>query len=239
MHHTYITPSCHDLGVSEQTLVIVEDDPSIADLLELYLRQAGYRVLQAPSGERGLELVRQHDPVLVVLDIGLPGIDGLEVCRRIRSTSAVPVLFLTARDAELDRIVGLELGADDYVTKPFSPREIVARVKAILRRGSIPPVAAEVTTIAITDTITVDTSRREVRVNDKPAPLATREFDLLAFLARNIGLALSRQQLLDGAWGADWYGDDRTVDVHVRQLRKKLGEDLPLATVWGIGYRLG
>ena len=225
--------------MAEQTVVIVEDDPSISDLVDLYLRQAGFRVLQAADGERGLELVQQQQPSLVILDIGLPGIDGLEVCRRLRATSAIPVLFLTARDGEIDRIVGLELGADDYVTKPFSPRELVARVKAILRRGATPVTAADATTVEITDSIVIDTNRREVRVQGQPIALATREFDLLAFLARNIGLALGRQQLLDGVWGSDWFGDDRTVDVHVRQLRKKLGDDLPLATVWGIGYRLG
>jgi DNA-binding response OmpR family regulator len=225
--------------VAEQTVVIVEDDPSISDLVELYLRQAGFRVLQAPNGERGLELVHQHQPALVVLDIGLPGIDGLEVCRRLRTTTSVPVLFLTARDGELDRIIGLELGADDYVTKPFSPREIVARVKAILRRGLTAPAPADSTIVEIADGIVVDTKRREVTIAGEPVALATREFDLLAFLARNLGLALGRQQLLDGVWGEGWFGDDRTVDVHVRQLRKKLGDDLPLATVWGIGYRLG
>jgi DNA-binding response OmpR family regulator len=225
--------------VAEQTIVVIEDDPSIADLVELYLRQAGFRALQARSGERGLELISQHEPVLVILDIGLPGIDGLEVCRRIRATRSVPVLFLTARDSELDRIVGLELGADDYVTKPFSPREIVARVRAILRRGTVPTNTATATVIEIMEGITVDTNRRETIVLGQPVALATREFDLLAFLARNLGLALTRQQLLDGVWGVDFYGDDRTVDVHVRQLRKKLGDDLPLVTVWGIGYRLG
>ena len=223
----------------EQTVVVVEDDPSISDLLDLYLRQADFRVLQAPTGERGLELISQHQPSLVILDIGLPGIDGLEVCRQLRVTNAVPVLFLTARDGELDRIIGLELGADDYVTKPFSPREIVARVKAILRRGA--PAAADAGTgsFAVGDGIVVDTNRREVTLAGVPVALAGREFDLLAFLARNTGLALDRQQLLDGVWGAGWFGDDRTVDMHVRQLRKKLGDDLPLATVWGIGYRLG
>ena len=222
----------------DQTVVVVEDDPAIADLLDLYLRQAGYRVLQAPSGERGLELVAQHRPVLMVLDIGLPGIDGLEVCRRVRVDSTLPILFLTARDGEIDRVLGLELGADDYVTKPFSPREVVARVKAILRRGEA-AAASPGSVIEVGDGIEVDLARREARVAGQPVALANREFDLLAFLAANQGLALSRQQLLDGAWGADWYGDERTVDVHVRQLRKKLGEDLPLATVWGVGYRLG
>jgi DNA-binding response OmpR family regulator len=222
----------------ERNLVVIEDDPNIADLLDLYLREAGFRVLQASSGERGLELVAANAPVMVVLDIGLPDIDGFEVCRRIRTRSTVPVLFLTARDGEIDRILGLELGADDYVTKPFSPREIVARVKAILRRGQPEP-KADATVVAIGDDYAVDLARREVRCRDEAVPLATREFDLVAHLARNQGIALSRQQLLDAVWGADWIGDDRTVDVHVRQLRKKLGDELPLATVWGIGYRLG
>jgi len=223
----------------DPTIVVIEDDHSIADLLDLYLREAGYRVLQAASGERGLELVAQHDPALVVLDVGLPGIDGFEVCRRIRASSDRPVLFLTARDGEIDRVLGLELGADDYVTKPFSPREIVARVKAILRRGTTQARPETATSISVGDDIVVDLARREVLVGGSAIGLATREFDLVAFLARNQGLALSRQQLLDGVWGADWVGDDRTVDVHVRQLRKKLGDDLPLATVWGVGYRLG
>jgi DNA-binding response OmpR family regulator len=223
----------------DPTIVVIEDDHSIADLLDLYLREAGYRVLQAASGERGLELVAQHDPSLVVLDVGLPGIDGFEVCRRIRASSDRPVLFLTARDGEIDRVLGLELGADDYVTKPFSPREIVARVKAILRRGMAAARPETATSISVGDDIVVELARREVLVGGNAVGLATREFDLVAFLARNQGLALSRQQLLDGVWGADWVGDDRTVDVHVRQLRKKLGDDLPLATVWGVGYRLG
>jgi DNA-binding response OmpR family regulator len=222
----------------DPTVVVVEDDPAIADLLDLYLRQAGYRVLQAPSGERGLELVAQHRPVLMVLDIGLPGIDGLEVCRRVRVDSTLPILFLTARDGEIDRVVGLELGADDYVTKPFSPREVVARVKAILRRGET-AAASSGSVVEVGEGIEVDLARREVRAAGQAVALANREFDLLAFLAAHQGQALSRQQLLDGAWGADWYGAERTVDVHVRQLRKKLGDDLPLATVWGVGYRLG
>ncbi len=223
---------------SERTVVVVEDDPNIADLLDVYLREAGFRVLQAMNGERGLELIAQHQPDMVLLDIGLPDIDGFEVCRRLRAKSNVPVLFLTARDGEIDRILGLELGADDYVTKPFSPRELVARVKAILRRGQ-PDDRAAGDVMHIGDDYRVDVTRREASCRDEVVPLATREFDLLAFLARNQGIALSRQQLLDGVWGIDWIGDDRTVDVHIRQLRKKLGDELPLATVWGIGYRLG
>lgn len=222
----------------EQTIVVVEDDVHIADLLDIYLREAGYRVLLAHDGERGLDLVNTQRPSLAILDIGLPGIDGLEVCRRIRATSRLPVLFLTARDSEIDRIVGLELGADDYVAKPFSPREVAARVKAILRRANESSAPTEATLLVVGG-VEVDVTRREARVADVPVALATREFDLLAFLARNEGIALSRQQLLDGVWGPDWYGDDRTVDVHVRQLRKKLGDALPLTTVWGVGYRLG
>ena len=224
---------------TEQSVIVIEDDPNIADLLDTYLRSAGFRVLLSPSGERGLELIGQQPPALAILDIGLPGIDGFDVCRRIREKSALPVLFLTARDGEIDRVLGLELGADDYVTKPFSPREVVARVKAILRRGQITPAAADATILAVGDDFEVDLARREVRVRGTAVALATREFDLIAHFAHNQGIALSRQQLLDAVWGADWYGDDRTVDVHVRQLRKKLGDDLPLATVWGIGYRLG
>ena len=226
------------MAETERTLVVVEDDANIADLLDLYLRDAGFRVLQAAHGERGLQLIEQHRPALVLLDIGLPDIDGFEVCRRVRARTNVPVLFLTARDGELDRLLGLELGADDYVTKPFSPREIVARVKAILRRGQPDDRDAHDIT-HLGDDYEVDVTRREARYRGQAVALATREFDLLAHLSRNQGIALSRQQLLDSVWGVDWVGDDRTVDVHVRQLRKKLGDDLPLATVWGIGYRLG
>jgi DNA-binding response OmpR family regulator len=219
------------------TAVVVEDDPHIADLVDLYLRREGFRVLLAEDGEKGLELFDREDPWIVILDVGLPGSkDGFEVCRQIRNKSSVPVLFLTARDDEVDRILGLELGADDYLVKPFSPRELVARVRAILRRTREGPPAQDVVAI---DDLEVDLRRREARRRGVVVALTTREFDLLAFLANNVGLALSRQQLLDGVWGSDWYGDERTVDVHVAQLRKKLGPDLPLATVWGVGYRFG
>jgi len=219
------------------TIVVVEDDQNIADLVELYLREEGFRVVQAHDGESALRAVRDQRPRLVILDVGLPGdMDGLTVCRKLRADGDLPVLMLTARDGEIDRVLGLELGADDYVTKPFSPREVVARVRAILRRVEGP--ARERAEIVVGG-VEVDVGRREARVDDKVVPLATREFDLLHFMADNAGLALTRQQLLDGVWGHDWYGDERTVDVHVRQLRKKLGEALPLATVWGVGYRLG
>jgi len=226
-------------GMNEATIVVVEDDQHIADLVELYLRQEGFRVVQAATGERGIEAVAAQRPRMVILDVGLPGgIDGLEVCRRLRITTDVPILMLTARDGEIDRVLGLELGADDYVTKPFAPRELVARVKAILRRTDGPAREAAADVLLAGD-IEVDLKRREARRAGQVVALATREFDLLRYLAENEGLALSRQQILDGVWGPEWYGDERTIDVHVRQLRKKLGPGLPLATVWGVGYRLG
>ncbi|MGE0877893.1 MAG: response regulator transcription factor [Acidimicrobiia bacterium] len=224
----------------EQTVVVIEDDASIADLLDMYLREAGFRAILAPDGERGLDAIRLQQPVLAIVDIGLPGIDGTEVCRRIRSgpQPGLPVMMLTARDGEIDRVLGLELGADDYVTKPFSPREVVARVKAILRRVEDGGAAKAKTTVKRVGEVEIDLARREAKTGSTIVALATREFDLLAYLADNQGIALSRQQLLDGVWGPDWFGDERTVDVHVRQLRKKFGEALPLTTVWGVGYRL-
>ena len=219
------------------TIVVVEDDPHIADLLDLYLRREGFRVLQATDGTQGVAAIAREKPCLAIVDIGLPGaIDGLEVCRRVRAAGPLPVLILSARDGEVDRILGLELGADDYVTKPFSPRELVARVKAILRRSDG---TTEPNEVLMAGRVEVDVVRREARVDGEPVPLASKEFQLLQFLAERPGRALSRQQLLDGVWGAGWYGDDRTVDAHVRQLRKKLGDALPLSTVWGMGYRLG
>jgi DNA-binding response OmpR family regulator len=219
------------------TVVVIEDDPHIADLVDLYLRKDGFRVLLARDGDQGLALIAQDPPVFVILDVGLPGgRNGFDVCREIRAKENMPVLFLTARDDEVDRILGLELGADDYLVKPFSPRELVARVRAILRRTGEAPRLTE--TFSLGD-LEIDLRRREVVQAGAVVALTTREFDLLAFLFHNIGLALTRQQLLDAVWGAGWYGDERTVDVHVAQLRKKLGESLPLATVWGVGYRLG
>jgi DNA-binding response OmpR family regulator len=216
------------------TILVVDDEPNIADLVDLYLTREGFRVLKRATGEGGLEAVREQRPRLVVLDVGLPDIDGLEVCKRIRQTSQLPVIFLTARDGEIDRVLGLELGGDDYLTKPFSPAELVARVKAVLRRadGGPPPEVVQIGDVAI------DTGRREIRTGDGPIDLTTKEFDLLRFLAERAGLALSRQQILDGVWGYDWFGDARTVDVHIAQVRKKLGDAVEITTVRGIGYRL-
>jgi DNA-binding response OmpR family regulator len=216
------------------TIVVVDDEPNIADLVDLYLARDGYRVLKAASGAAGLEAIRTHHPRLVVLDVGLPDIDGLEVCRRLRQTSQVPVIFLTARDGEVDRVLGLELGGDDYVTKPFSPSELVARVKAVLRRVD----GAGTAEVVQAGAVTIDCGRREVLVHDVAVELTTKEFDLLRFLAERPGLALSRQQILDGVWGYDWFGDARTVDVHIAQVRKKVGDALTIKTVRGVGYRL-
>jgi DNA-binding response OmpR family regulator len=220
-------------------VVVVEDDRNIADLVDLYLRNAGFRVLQAEDARRGLELVSSEQPVLVVLDIGLPGpMDGLELCRELRRTSDIPVIMVTARDDELDRILGLELGADDYLTKPFSPRELVARVRAVLRRseGGARHSGDEALTVG---EVVVDPLRREVTAAGEPVVLTAREFDLLAHFAENTGIVFSRRQLLDSVWGHGWIGDERTVDVHVRQLRRKVGDALPLTTIWGVGYRCG
>ena len=217
--------------------MVIEDESDIADLLALYFRREGWTVHVCADGTTGLAYIRARQPDFVVLDIGLPGdVDGLDVCREVRTRSSVPVLMLTARDDEIDRILGLELGADDYVTKPFSPREIVARVKAILRRGNRRP---DQQTSAEFGAISIDLLRRAVELEGAEVALAAQEWALLDYLLRNSGIVLSRQQILDGAWGAGWFGDPRTIDVHIRQLRRKLGDDLPLATVRGVGYRLG
>jgi DNA-binding response OmpR family regulator len=220
--------------VQQGTILVVDDEPNIADLVDLYLAREGYRVVKVATGTAGLDAVRDQRPRLVVLDVGLPDVDGLEVCKRIRQTSQVPVIFLTARDGEVDRVLGLELGGDDYLTKPFSPAELVARVKAVLRRADGGP-APDVLQVG---DATIDAGRREVRVGDQPVEFTAKEFDLLRFLAERPGLALSRQQILDGVWGYDWFGDARTVDVHIAQVRKKLGDAATIVTVRGVGYRL-
>jgi DNA-binding response OmpR family regulator len=216
------------------TILVVEDEGNIADLVDLYLGREGFRVLQQSTGAGALDAVRDQRPRLVVLDIGLPDIDGLEVCRRIRSLGNLPVIFLTARGDEVDRVLGLEMGADDYLTKPFSPAELVARVKAVLRRVD----GRSGAEIVQAGRATIDAGRREIRIDDAPVDFTAKEFELLRFLAERPGLAQSRQQILDGVWGYDWYGDVRTVDVHIAQVRKKLGDACTITTVRGVGYRL-
>jgi two-component system alkaline phosphatase synthesis response regulator PhoP len=222
---------------TQQTILVVEDEASIASFIALYLRNAGYSVRTAGTGAEG---VRELDAKveLVVLDLNLPDIDGIELCRRIRQGSDVPILMLTARDEDVDKIIGLEVGADDYMTKPFNPRELVARIKSILRRASVEQRMVESEQIRHGELL-IDAGRREVHVGEQEIQLAPKEFDLLWELLDHRGLVLTRDQLLERVWGYTFAGDTRTVDVHVRQLRRKLGDASPIVTVWGVGYKVG
>ena len=217
-------------------VLVVDDERPIRELVRGYLVREGMEVILAEDGPSGLDAVRDRDPDVVVLDLMLPGLDGIEVCRRLRTFSDAFVVMLTARDEEVDRIVGLSIGADDYMVKPFSPRELVARIKALLRR----PRGAQPATTA--PGLVVDPARRQVRVDGRPVDLTVIEFDLLAALARDPGVVLTRAQLLDRVWGSDFVGDDHVLDVHVGNLRRKLGDDPTSArfveTVRGIGFRL-
>ena len=219
-------------------ILIVDDEAHIVDLVRLYLEREGFRVDSASDGAQGLRLIEEVRPALVVLDLMLPEVDGLEVCRRVRAGSDVPIVMLTARDEDVDKIVGLELGADDYLTKPFNPRELVARVKAILRRSER-PARDERTPLRLGD-VTVDPARREVSVAGQPVVLRAKEFDLLVAFAEHKGLVLTREQLLSRVWGYDFYGETRTVDVHVAHLRKRLAasQAVRIETVTGVGYKL-
>ncbi|MFQ6058462.1 MAG: response regulator transcription factor [Anaerolineae bacterium] len=218
-------------------VLVVDDEKNIVELARLYLTKDGYEVIRAADGEEALKKVKAQAPDLVILDIMLPKVDGWEVCRRLRQAGDdVPIIMLTARSDDVDRIVGLELGADDYVVKPFNPRELVARVKAVLRRYQAGLKPAKVITLG---DLRLDQERREVRVKDELITLRAKEFDLLAYLAQNRGLVLSRDQILNAVWGYDYYGDTRTVDVHIAHLRDKLAQSsVAIETVWGVGYKL-
>jgi DNA-binding response OmpR family regulator len=219
-------------------VVVVDDDEHIRELATLYLKKEGFEVTSAADGTSGLELIRTLQPSLVVLDLMLPGMTGFDVCRELRQNNNVPIIMLTARDEDIDKVVGLELGADDYLTKPFNPRELVARVKAILRRaeGNAPNNAGPIIKLSA---LTLDKQRREVRVHGDEVPFRTKEFDLLAALADNAGIVLTREQLLDRVWGYNFYGETRTVDVHVQHVRAKLADSgLNITTVRGVGYKL-
>ena len=226
------------MAQTSESILIVEDESSIASFVALYLKNAGYAVRTVAKGADALDQVSADPPSLTILDLMLPDIDGIEVCRRIRKTSDVPILMLTARDEDVDKIIGLEVGADDYMTKPFNPRELVARVKSILRRSTPERRQAESAVIRHGD-LSVDAGRREVRVGEEEIQLAPKEFDLLWELLDHRGLVLTRDQLLERVWGYTFAGDTRTVDVHVRQLRRKLGDASPIVTVWGVGYKVG
>jgi DNA-binding response OmpR family regulator len=214
-------------------VLLVEDEHSLGQLVRGYLQASGYRVVWVTSGEDALAELDRHDVRMVVLDIGLPGMDGFDVCKRIRSRSPVPIVMLTARDEEPDRVAGLEVGADDYVTKPFSPRELAARIKAVLRRANGGP-KPEVLEL---DGVRVERDGREVTVGGTAVELTAKEFDLLVFLLENLGVVFSRDQLLDRVWGMAYFGGTRTVDVHVAQLRRKLGRPELIRTVRGAGYK--
>jgi len=221
---------------SVKRILVVDDEPNIVELLRLYLEKEGYAVVAARDGEEALVLHDRHQPDLVVLDLMLPKRDGFEVCRELRRRGDTPIVMLTARGEDIEAIVGLELGADDYVTKPFNPRALVARVKAILRRTAATAGGGRPIEVG---SLRVDPRRREACVADRRLDLRPREFDLLATLARDAGAVLTREGLLEQAWGTDFPGETRTVDVHVAELRKKLGEDGPaIETVRGVGYRL-
>ena len=218
----------------DATILIVEDDRNIGNLVRTYLERDGYSVLWVRSGEEALAELDRHPLSLVVLDVGLPGIDGFEVCRRIRARAETPVIMLTARDEEVDRVLGLELGADDYVPKPFSPRELVARVKAVLRRTQPKPPADDV----ILGDVELRRGAREASRAGAALDLTMKEIDQLACFMEHAGLALSREQLLGQVWGLEFPGGTRTVDQHVAQLRAKLGDSLQIETLRGIGYKL-
>jgi DNA-binding response OmpR family regulator len=222
-------------GVGSASLLLVEDEPSVGALVRTYLERSGYRVAWVRTGEDALADAQRNAYDLVILDIGLPGIDGFDVCRLLRARSRVPVVMLTARDEESDRVAGLELGADDYVSKPFSPRELAARVKAVLRR-TVSPENELPEALRLGD-VEVRPREREVHVAGDPVTLTAKELDLLTFLAGHPGIVFSREQLLDRVWGLAYPGGTRTVDVHVAQLRRKLGRPELICTVRGAGYK--
>ncbi|MGI8422008.1 MAG: response regulator transcription factor [Gaiellaceae bacterium] len=224
-------------SVKPQTVLVVEDEASIASFVSLYLKNAGFAVKSASTGREGLAQAAAGDVSLVVLDLILPDIEGIEVCRTLRKTTEVPILMLTARDEDVDKIIGLEVGADDYMTKPFNPRELVARVRSILRRAAPERKERESAQLRHGDLL-IDAGRREVRVGEEEIQLAPKEFDLLWELLDHRGLVLTRDQLLERVWGYTFAGDTRTVDVHVRQVRRKLGDASPIVTVWGVGYKV-
>jgi DNA-binding response OmpR family regulator len=222
------------------TILIVDDEQRIIDLAQMYLEQEGYNVDSATDGAEAYNRILADIPSLIVLDLMLPNMDGLEICRRVRAQSDVPIIMLTARSDDIDKIVGLELGADDYLTKPFNPRELVARVKAILRRNNMSSERrAEPVNSLMVGNIIIEPERRMVRVGGKPVDLRMKEFDLLWTLARDKGMVFSREKLLEIVWGYDFAGETRTVDVHIAHLRHKLnGMNAVIETVWGVGYKL-
>lgn len=220
-------------------ILVADDEQNIVQLLRLYLRNEGYEVVAASDGRQALDRFATESPDLVLLDLMMPELGGFEVCTEIRKTSDVPVIMLTARSDDVDKIVGLEMGADDYITKPFNPREVVARVKAALRRRDWDRTQTAEPVAVTVDNVTLDPSSRDVTVAGEKVRLRQREFDLLEAFLRHPNVVLDRERLLTMVWGADYYGDPRTIDVHVAWLRDKLKHGEPsIETVWGVGYKL-
>lgn len=226
-------------------ILVVDDEERIRSIIRMYFTKEGYTVQEAVDGEHALDLLRKEEFDLIILDVMMPGIDGWTVCREVRARSPVPIIMLTARGEEIDRVVGLEMGADDYVVKPFSPRELLARVKAVLRRtardGGNNESSSEVSVSDNKRLVEINPEARSVSVCGHPVPLTVKEFDLIYFLSRHPGRAFTRDELLQGVWGFDYYGDTRTVDTHINRLRDKLNRvpDCPevIRTVWGVGYK--
>jgi DNA-binding response OmpR family regulator len=217
-------------------ILIVDDEPNIIELVKLYLEREGFKVEGVSTGKAALAKQESSNPDLIILDLMLPDIDGFDICRQIRARSNVPILMLTARKEDVDKIVGLELGADDYLTKPFNPRELVARVRAILRRNQ--SIVKPTPTISLGN-LFIDMARHEVKVNGKPVNLRTKEFALLATMAQNPGIVFSRDKLLEMVWGYDYFGETRTVDVHINHLREKIaGSGVDIETLRGTGYKM-
>ena len=225
----------------QSKVLLADDDPNVREIIRLYFKQQNIESLEAEDGHTALEIATSHELDFIILDVMMPGLDGFDVCREVRKISDVPIIMLTAKDEEIDRILGLEFGADDYMSKPFSPRELVARMKAIYRRTQSKENKEPLDDVKILgfDELTIDISRREVIANGEKLTFRPKEFDLLVFLAKSPGHVFSREQLLEHIWGYDFFGDERTIDVHIKKIRKHLAgikRDF-IRTMWGVGYK--
>jgi two-component system, OmpR family, alkaline phosphatase synthesis response regulator PhoP len=229
-----------EAATDTEHILIIEDEANIASFARMYLEAEGFRVSVADRGDTGLAIARDEEPSLVVVDLMLPGIDGFEITRQLRSVGRTPIIMLTARDDPIDKVVGLEMGADDYITKPFNPRELVARIRAVLRRSETGHGNGDAPddTVIVLGELRIALGGREVMVGDTSVALTPKEFDLLVLLVENRGIVLTREQLLERVWGYTFLGDSRTIDVHIRQLRRKLGDACQIETVWGTGYKV-
>jgi DNA-binding response OmpR family regulator len=229
-----------DTAAGADHILIIEDEENIASFARMYLEAEGFRVSVADRGDVGLDVARNEHPTLVVVDLMLPGVDGFEITRQLRTASRIPIIMLTARDDPIDKVVGLEMGADDYITKPFNPRELIARIRAVLRRSdpSLQHGSGPGDTVLELGAMRIALGGREVEINDDAVALTPKEFDLLVLLVENRGIVMTREQLLERVWGYTFLGDSRTIDVHIRQLRRKLGDACQIETVWGTGYKV-